>query len=140
MQLANPSGWAKQWEGFVGDEPEPPVKPQRVLLNKWRERQETLPRSRAEARAQPFEKKVLPLHKGLDKAESAILTQLHIGKIGFKGFLYDVKVPEITAFVDGTSLCSVRSEGQVVRVAKQNEQIDFNWLLSTVKGVKKLTR
>jgi hypothetical protein len=34
-------------------------------------------------------------HTGMKKHESALLTQLHIGKVGFNAFLYLIKVPDI---------------------------------------------
>jgi len=38
-------------------------------------------------------KAVRKLHAGRTKAESALLTQLHTGKIGFNAFLHERKVP-----------------------------------------------
>ncbi|RKL20549.1 hypothetical protein BFJ72_g15022 [Fusarium proliferatum] len=55
-------------------------------------------RGRASFRHTPRpSRKVLDLHDGLHKRQSALLTQLRTEKIGFKDFLYNRKVPGVTS-------------------------------------------
>jgi hypothetical protein len=58
----------------------------------------------------PLTKKVLELHKGLRKAESALLVQAHTGRIGLAKFLYNCKVPSIV-----TAQCQCRAGEETAR-------------------------
>lgn len=55
-------------------------------------------------------KQVLNLHRGIKKAHSTLIVQMHTAKIGLRHFLHTSKVPGIT---DGK--CECRREKQIVR-------------------------
>jgi hypothetical protein len=65
---------------------------------KWKERWEQGKKGAHTRAITPTpDKAVAALHQGLRKAESAVLTQLRTGKIGFNSFLYARKVPGIAS-------------------------------------------
>jgi ribonuclease HI len=67
---------------------------ERAWTAKWR----TETKGRATYRHTPRPtKKVLQLHEGLSKRESALLVQLRTEKIGFKDFLFNRRVPGVTS-------------------------------------------
>jgi ribonuclease HI len=67
---------------------------ERAWTAKWR----TETKGRATYRHTPRPtKKVLQLHEGLSKRESALLVQLRTEKIGLKDFLFDQRVPGVTS-------------------------------------------
>jgi len=55
----------------------------------------------------PLTKSTLGLHRGLRKAESALLTQARTGRIGLAKFLYRQSVPNVTT---ATCLCGAGQE------------------------------
>ena len=122
---------------------------QRALLAKWMERWQAAPRSAAEAVSQPPDRRVLALHKGLHKAESSVLTQLRTGKIGLADFLHKAGVPEVESTECScgqgretprhiTVFCPrYRDARKELRVGGH---VDFNELLTTAEGVRKVTR
>ena len=67
---------------------------ERAWIAKWR----TDTKGRATYRHTPTPtQKVLQLHKGLTKRESALLVQLRTEKIGFNDFLFAKRVPDVTS-------------------------------------------
>jgi hypothetical protein len=102
---------------------------------------------RGGGRAQPPSGKVLSLHQGLHKAESSLLVQLRTGKIGLRDFLHNIGVPEVTSAACGheretpkhvTIFCPLYQDTRdQLRV---NGRSDFEALLTTVEGVKKVTK
>jgi hypothetical protein len=64
----------------------------------WRAKWRTDTKGRATYRHTPTPtKKVLRLHEGLTKRESALLVQLRTEKIGFNDFLFARRVPDVTS-------------------------------------------
>ncbi|KAK1512254.1 zinc knuckle, partial [Colletotrichum abscissum] len=63
----------------------------------WQTKWETETRGRTSFRLTPKPtKKVLELHEGLSKRQSALLVQMRTEKIGIQDFLFDRRVPGIT--------------------------------------------
>ena len=66
----------------------------KIVLEKWRERQNLAEKPGLDPIWHPPDKKVLKLHKNLRKAESTALIQLRTGRIGLAWFLSKRRVPE----------------------------------------------
>ncbi|KAI3534406.1 zinc knuckle [Colletotrichum abscissum] len=62
----------------------------------WRTNWETETRGRTSFRLTPKPTKVLELHEGLSKRQSALLVQMRTEKIGLQDFLFNRRVPGIT--------------------------------------------
>jgi hypothetical protein len=145
-------GWAEEWVGpRCGQDPPKKTKRDigRALRARWKDRWEAAPRSAAEAVPQPPSEKVLSLHQGLHKAESSLLVQLRTGKIGLRDFLHNIGVPEVTS-----AACTCGHERETPKHVtifcplyqdtrdqlRVNGRLDFEALLTTVEGVKRVTR
>jgi hypothetical protein len=94
------------------------------------------------------DKRVLQLHAGLRKAESAILIQACTGKIGLAKFLYTRKVPGVVSAQCGCGRGEETARHMVLFCTKEaerhrhlrtNGRVDYRRLIGTNEGAKKLT-
>lgn len=92
-------------------------------------------------------KRVLKLHSGLRKAESAVLVQAQTGRIGLAKFLYNQRVPGV---LSAQCRCSAREETPrhmalyCTEEAERwqdlctNSRVDYQSLIGTAMGARKL--
>lgn len=99
MHTDERSRWLQRWQGEHSS-------PQDALGQEWRARWEKKQRKAVRGRPRTptddpfFDDTALLLHSGLSKAESSALVQARTEKIGLRGFLFTMKVPDIS-----TPLC-----------------------------------
>ena len=92
-------------------------------------------------------KRVLKLHSGLRKAESAVLVQARTGRIGLAKFLYNRRVPGV---LSAQSRCGAgeetprhmalycTEEAERRQDLRTNSRIDYKSLIGTARGARKL--
>jgi hypothetical protein len=85
------SRWANNWVGEA--ETRDKKAEQKVMHRKWQERWSSHRHSWGLIGAETPSRKSLNIHKGLRKAESSIITQIRIGRIGLAAFLNKIHVP-----------------------------------------------
>jgi hypothetical protein len=122
-----------------------------ALLSQWKQRWEAKRPEWGLVGAGPPSRKRILLHTGLQKAESAVLTQIRTGRIGLAAFLNKARVPE---FPSPMCQCGQASEtpkhviihcprfAEARRYIKdpQTGLVDIKSLVSKAEGTKRLAR
>src|SRR5277367_4772437 len=140
--------WAKRWRGDAVGKKEMDKR----MLEEWHQRWTATQPAWTQRNARPPDPKTLGLHKGLQKAESSILIQARIEKIGLAQFLYQRRVPGV---VTRECSCGATPEtAQHIALYCQDEAgrrdelrreeaggaLDYRWLTGTNLGARKLSR